>query len=141
MAVTLRGHGDVVGSETAAQDVYGLGVRLGLYLQSIGMIFCMLRSRRSGTGVKLASGAISISILSSWTVLASNAEFSPCEAYLVLFLLSALLAPGKMVLFNIDSVVGEGLGLLTYPLDRAVDMRGVWLVLFPPLRVAASARH
>ncbi|KAF2198963.1 hypothetical protein GQ43DRAFT_137191 [Delitschia confertaspora ATCC 74209] len=111
MPLHTRSSKTFVGSETAAQDVYGIGVRVGLYLQGAGMILCMLRSRTSGAGVKLVSGSITISMLASWTVLASNMEFSPCEAYLVLFLLTAMLAPGKMVLFNVDSLVGEGLGL------------------------------
>jgi hypothetical protein len=87
----------------------------------LGMIFYMLRSRSSGSGVKLASGSISISILSSWTIMASNVGFSPCEAYLNLLLLSAIVAPAKMALFDVDSLVGEGVGLL------AVFVTELWL--------------
>ena len=48
----------------AAHGLYGIGVRVGLYLQGLGMIFFgILRSRSSGSGFKLATGSITISIL------------------------------------------------------------------------------
>lgn len=117
-----------IGSPDAAQDLYGLGVRLGLYLQGMGMIFSMVRSRKAGIGVKLATGSICISILVSWTVLASHREFSPCEAYLELFLLSSVLAPGKMVLFNPDSLIGETIGLICLLITELWwEAAGLWL--------------
>src|SRR2546430_16170082 len=59
----------VAGSSIAARDLYGLGVRLGFYLQGSAWIFHLLRpDKESGRGLKLACGSITIAILASWTV-------------------------------------------------------------------------
>jgi hypothetical protein len=101
------------GSSTAAQDLYGLGVRVGLYLQALGMILYNYGDQKNyGKGLKLASGSITISILVSWFVFASNQLFSPSEAFIVLLILMNLSFPAKTTLLNPETVIGETVGLI-----------------------------
>ncbi|KAF3194900.1 hypothetical protein TWF225_005518 [Orbilia oligospora] len=85
------------GNPDAAQDLYGLGIRLGLYFQVLGWIFYSLGG---GKGLKLASVSITIPILVTWFLFASKQLFSPCEAFIVLVLLSSLNFPAKATLYN-----------------------------------------
>ena len=100
------------GNPVAASDLYGLGVRVGLYLQSVGMLFSAARMhRKSGSGVKFLASVNIIAILSSWTVLVRNKVISPCEAWLVITLTSALTVPAWAALCNPYTVAGEGIGV------------------------------
>ncbi|KAH8587493.1 hypothetical protein B0O99DRAFT_601562 [Bisporella sp. PMI_857] len=150
--------GTDAGSAIAAQDLYGVGVRLGLYLQGIGMLLPTLRSvwgiqivyqpislrnrswpiqfqlrklhstLRAGAGSKLACGSISISLLSSWTILAARKLLSPSEAYLVLFLMVSIIAPAKATLFDTTTVIGETIGLAALMItDLWVSAAFIWL--------------
>ncbi|EER28379.1 hypothetical protein D8B26_004712 [Coccidioides posadasii str. Silveira] len=100
-----------IGSETAAQELYGIGVRLGFYFQGIGLLLHIARSRKSAAGLKFASGSISLSLLVSWTVLAARQALSSCEAYIVLLLLSTMTLPGRIAFMTEDVSPGEGVGI------------------------------
>lgn len=82
------------GNPNAAGDLYGLGLRVGAYLQVLGMLLSCLRShKRSRFGIKLLSASVCVALLSSWTVLVSRQSLSPCEAWLVLSLTHAYGTP------------------------------------------------
>jgi hypothetical protein len=87
---TRRQHGN----SNAASDLYGLGLRVGAYLQVFGMLLSCLRSdNRSRVGIKLLSSSVCVSLLISWTILVSGQNISPCEAWLVLSLTNAYGTP------------------------------------------------
>jgi len=113
---TLRGAVDrreEIGNSSAASDFYGLGMRLGLYFQGLGMILLAGQpNKRCGTGLKLVGGGIGLAMLSSWTIFARQKLFSPCEAALILFLISTAIIPAELSLFKPIAIPGEGLGVL-----------------------------
>ena len=114
---TLRGAVDrreETGNSSAASDLYGLGMRLGLYFQGLGMILLAGQpNKRCGTGLKLIGGGIGLAMLSSWTIFARQKLFSPCEAALILFLISTAIIPAELSLFKPIAIPGEGLGVLS----------------------------
>ena len=69
------------GNTVAAADLYGTGIRIGIYLQTLGLLLSVSRFHRtSGKGIKLIISANMIAILASWTILVRRQEVSPCEA-------------------------------------------------------------
>src|SRR5271163_1828400 len=100
------------GSALAASDLYGLGIRVGLYVQSGGMLLsCCPLNKRFGTGIKLASASNMIAILASRTVPVRNGEISPCEAWLIISLMAMLSIPASVAVFNPHTIIGEGVGI------------------------------
>jgi hypothetical protein len=82
------------GNPNAAGDLYGIGLRVGAYLQIAGMLLsCLGSERRSRSGIKLLSSSICLSLFTAWTILVANGALSPCEAWLVLSLTAAYGAP------------------------------------------------
>src|SRR5208282_5105567 len=78
------------GDTLAASDLYGLGIRVGIYTQSLGMLFAVVRmTRSSGVGFKLASSANVFAILASWSIQVHRQEISPPEAWLIVTLMNA----------------------------------------------------
>jgi hypothetical protein len=104
-----------IGNLNAAADVYGLGVRLGFYLQGFTQLLHIIPLRKdSGRGVKLACASIAISILASWSILAGDKLISPCETFLVTFILNSVSLPAGLAVINPDAIVGEGIGLMLF---------------------------
>jgi len=103
------------GSSVAASDLYGIGVRVGFYLQTLGMSFnciaIMNGEKTAALGIKLAASSNIIAILISWTILVRQKEISPAEARLVLGLLGLFLAPGLTSLLNSQYAVEESVGM------------------------------
>ena len=97
------------GNSPAAADLYGIGIRIGIYLQSIGMLMSLVRQGRGS--YKLAVSANTIAVLISWTILARRKAFSPCEAWLVLSIIGLLFFPAGASLCNVEKIVGEGIGI------------------------------
>ncbi|KAK1147883.1 hypothetical protein N8T08_000398 [Aspergillus melleus] len=103
-----------IGNDAAAQDLYGLGVRLGLYMQALAMMLYLYGDEKTyGKGLKVASGSITVSILASWFCYAAKEEFSPSEAIVVLIMLMGLSFPAKYTLINPYTVIGETIGVIT----------------------------
>ncbi|GAM33760.1 hypothetical protein TCE0_013f00896 [Talaromyces pinophilus] len=101
------------GSPSAAQDLYGIGVRIGFYLQALAMILYNYNKEGNyGRGLKLASGSITISILAAWFTFAAKRLFSPAEAFSMLLILMSLSFPAKTTLLRPKTVLGEILGLV-----------------------------
>jgi len=106
---------DSIGNSNAAADVYGLGVRLGFYLQGFTQLLHIIPIRKdSGRGVKLACASVAISILASWSILAADKLISPCETFLVTFILNSVSLPAGLAILNPDAIVGEGIGLMLF---------------------------
>ncbi|KAK0645223.1 hypothetical protein DIS24_g8120 [Lasiodiplodia hormozganensis] len=103
-----------IGNSDAGQDLYGLGVRIGFYLQSLGMLLYMYSGQKDyGQGLKVASGSITISMLASWFGYAARGLLSPAEAVIILLIIISLNFPAKATLANSRTIVGEMLGLVT----------------------------
>jgi hypothetical protein len=112
--ITSQENQSGIGSEDAAQDLYGLGIRVGFYLQALSMILYLYGDKTNyGKGLKVASGSITMSILASWFIYAAHARFSPSEAIVVLLILMSLSFPAKITLLNPRTIVGETIGLAT----------------------------
>jgi hypothetical protein len=110
----------MTGNPTAAGDLYGLGVRVGLYLQTLGMLLSFLaagknsdQDKKSGAGLKLAISANMLAILFSTVTLIRRKTISPCETWLVLTLIHQLIFASWSALCNPYTVLGEGLGIFT----------------------------
>ncbi|PWY74492.1 hypothetical protein BO94DRAFT_606951 [Aspergillus sclerotioniger CBS 115572] len=102
-----------IGNDDAAQDLYGLGVRLGFYLQGLAMILYLYGDEENyGKGLKIASGSITVSILASWFCYAVEQAFSPSEAIVVLMMVMCLAFPAKYTLCNPRTIMGETIGVL-----------------------------
>lgn len=100
------------GNDNVAGDLYGLGIRIGTYLQTLGMLLACVRSKKtSGAGIKLAASSIMLAELSSWTSLVRREMISPCEAWLVITLLSSLGLGASVAVANPYTIEGEGLGI------------------------------
>jgi hypothetical protein len=116
LARSPPGHPAIVvrqtGNPVAAGDLYGLAIRIGTYLQVLGMLLSCARSNAtSGVGIKLSASIIIIALLSSWTVLVRGQEISPCETWLVITLTASFTVPLGMALFNRHTIIGEGIGI------------------------------
>ena len=109
------------GSSPAAADLYGIGIRIGIYLQSVGMLMSLVRQGRGS--YKLAVSANTIAVLISWTILARRKTFSPCEAWLVLSILGVLFFPAGATLCNVANTAGEGIGIFL------VVVSSMWLFI------------
>ncbi|KAI1175749.1 hypothetical protein F4777DRAFT_578714 [Nemania sp. FL0916] len=107
----------MVGNPDASDDLYGVGVRIGIYLQTLGMNIYSCGSYEDGDtndyrkGLKIASGSIVISILASWYVFAACRTFSASEA--IITLLMTLSFPGRATLLFPRTIAGETIGLVT----------------------------
>ena len=98
------------GNSNAAGDLYGLGIRVGAYLQVFGMLLSCLRSGKRRIGIRLLSSAVCVSLLLSWTILACRRDISPCEAWLVLSLINAYGTPRSAAMNDRGKKAG-GIGL------------------------------
>src|SRR5271156_2472737 len=99
----------LIGNSNAAGDLYGIGIRVGAYLQIAGMLLSCFRSnKRSRTGIRLLSAAVCVSLLTSWTVLVCLRNISPCEAWLVLALIHAYSQPGAAAMNDSEKKRNNG---------------------------------
>lgn len=127
-----------IGNAEAAQDLYGLGVRIGLYLQAASFTFSLFVTRQNqGKGVKIASGTIILSVLSSWFTFATREEFSPCEAVIVQLMLIGALSPAMATFLISGTVVDEVFAavlmvLVNLGLREALTWTFGWLVTTLP---------
>jgi hypothetical protein len=109
-----------LGSSTAAGDLYGLGVRVGLYLQTVGILLSLVsveldeKTEKRGMGLKLAISANILAILFSMVTLIRRQTISPCEVWLVLTLVQQLVYAAWASLCNPYTLAGEGLGLFAF---------------------------
>lgn len=94
-------------------DLYGIGIRLGAYLQIAGMLLSCSRPQthvstdqdlpmddRSSTDIVLLSSSITVPLFAGWTVLFASRTISGCEAWLILSLGYAYGTPRFLVIFG-----------------------------------------
>jgi len=82
------------GNPNIAGDLYGVGLRVGAYLQIFGMLLSCIRSEnRSRAGILLLSSAVCLSLFFALSIVVARREISPCEAWLVLTLAAAYGSP------------------------------------------------
>lgn len=98
------------GSSVAASDIYGTGVRFGIYFQVFGMLLSCIRLKSQG--LKLTSAASALAILVSWTILVQRKELSGAEAWMILSLVSLFVLPAASAVSAPKNIVGEGVGLV-----------------------------
>jgi hypothetical protein len=84
-----------IGNPNAAGEIYGMGLRVGAYLQIFGMLLSCIRNgeNRSREGILLLSSSVCLSLFLALTILVSRHDLSPCEAWLILSLAAAYGAP------------------------------------------------
>jgi hypothetical protein len=103
------------GSATAASDLYGTGIRIGLYLQSFGMMLNGLafvaKDKRGAVGVKLICASNIFAVLAAWSALCRSNQISPAEAWIVLNPVSVLFIPASVAMLNLDALIGEALAI------------------------------
>jgi len=96
------------GNPNAAGDLYGVGLRIGAYLQILGMLLsCIRTSAESRSGITLLSSSVCLSLYTAWTILVAGNMISPCEAWLILSLTFAYGTP-KLAAINESNKIKGG---------------------------------
>jgi hypothetical protein len=93
-----------------AGDIYGAGVRVGIYIQVIGLLLAAFAGK--GRGIKLSSGAMTFALLISLSSLMHHNDISPAESLVVLGILNALLFPAMTAFMCRDAIAGEGIAMV-----------------------------
>ncbi|KAF2673241.1 hypothetical protein BT63DRAFT_150970 [Microthyrium microscopicum] len=119
------------GNEVFAQDIYGLGIRAGLYLQAISSQIVAVRPLRQpgGAAPMLFSTVVCISILGSWTRRAALYDISPAESIVVFNILGTNLATAFIGTVN-GGVRGNAFGLCCW-LVSTLWLQGAQLWFYP----------
>jgi hypothetical protein len=95
------------GNPNVAGDIYGLGLRVGAYLQIFGMLLsCIRTQKRSRAGILLLSSSVCLSLFLAWTILVVRRSISPCEAWLILSLSAAYGVPRFSAMNETESSKG-----------------------------------
>jgi hypothetical protein len=97
------------GYPAAAADLYGSGIRIGIYMQTIGMLMSLVSAEKPN--FKFAAATTTLAVLLSWTILAQSKSFSACEAWLILSIIGTFVFPGGAALCRLEDVAGEGIGI------------------------------
>jgi len=127
---------DSPGSSVAASDLYGTGVRVGIYLQTFGMLFSCIRLKCSG--MKLAGASIILALLGSWCVVLHRQEISPVEAWIILAMIGVLYLPAGCAISCPRAIVGEGVGtfaMLAATLWHTFAMIVFWASIYKKLPI------
>ena len=82
-----------VGNVDAGADLYGIGVRIGVYLQVIAMLIACT-THTGAPKIHMACVAFLAGLLVSWTILVREKTISPCEAAIVVYLIDAIMLIG-----------------------------------------------
>ena len=101
------------GNPDASADLYGLGIRVGIYLQVFGMLLSCIRCHeRSNKGIRLLSSAVTTTLLLTWTVFVSRRQLSACESWLILTLINAYATPRSAAIKHWNTSDGGGIGFV-----------------------------
>jgi hypothetical protein len=74
-----------VGNENDAQDLYGFGIRLGIYLhylQAVSMCFSLFRLKAHN--MKITVAGLMLALLACWSRLVAQRAISPSEVLVML---------------------------------------------------------
>jgi hypothetical protein len=102
-----------IGNANAAQDLYGVGIRVGFYLQALAGVIAVIRPLRSpGGGTPIIfSSAVFIAILAAWTKMAVSRDISPAETIVVINMLGSNSNAIINAIYN-TGIRGSAIGLL-----------------------------
>lgn len=98
-----------VGNQNAGSDIYGIGVRVGFYLQGIAFTMNAFTSE-TRKGILLPTISVQAAILVSLSVLLARDSISLAEVLIILDILSFTMLPTMLAVVSIDSA-GQGLGI------------------------------
>ena len=130
------------GNPQAAGDLYGVGLRVGAYLQIFGMLFsCVRTENRSRDGILLLSSSVCLSLFLALTILMSRRDLSPCETWLILSLTAAYGAP-RFFAFSEKSEPKAGVATVCCLLSllwQHVLYFWFWTTLYEQLPLLATA--
>ena len=118
------------GNEVASSDLYGVGVRAGIYNQTIGMLISAACFHVGG--IKIACASTMMAFLACWTNLARNHDFSAPEAFIVISLISAVSVSGMVV-----SLIPDTSGILGL---IALAVANIWTLVIGFLVLGNSLR-
>jgi hypothetical protein len=104
-----------VGNDFAGSDIYGIGVRVGFYLQGIAFAMNAFTSE-TRKGMLLAAASVQAAILASLSVLLSRDSISPAEMLIILDMIAFTTLPAILALITVDSR-GQGLGVVLFVVD------------------------
>lgn len=122
------------GNAVAASDLYGKGVRIGIYLQVTGMLLSCCRKK--ARGMKLTCAASMLGMLAAWTYLTQGGDISPAEAWLILGLASLLYFPANCAMYDPKAIIGEttaSIALLVSMFWNVVSYFRFWTTLYKTL--------
>ena len=102
------------GNLNVAGELYGIGLRVGAYLQIFGMFLsCLGSEKRSRNGVKLLSSSVCLSLYTAWSILViSHRSISPCEAWIILSITAAYATPQNAALTDPGVKMNGGFAIL-----------------------------
>jgi hypothetical protein len=106
---TTRADTAPIGDARAASDIYGTGVRTGIYLQFFGLLISAAAGK--GRGTKMTCASLAAGLLISWTRLVETDEISPAESIVVLYLLNAILFPAMTSFLCQNAWIGEAFAM------------------------------
>ena len=124
-----------VGADSAASDLYGLGIRLGIYFQATGALLALGYQDQVFTITSLLVNMAAVLI--SWSIFASRLAFSVSEAYLILVEVTTLGLPLTPLAISISKGrESEGTRTVCVAAAMAVVLWGYvdFIVLFSGLR-------
>ncbi|KAF2794331.1 hypothetical protein K505DRAFT_242405 [Melanomma pulvis-pyrius CBS 109.77] len=104
-----------IGDSSASQDLYGIGVRIGFYLQAAaGSInaFRPLRLPAGGTPI-IFSSAVFVAILASWNKLAVDQKISPAETIVIFNILGSNVTAIVTSIFQ-NEIRGDAIDLFLF---------------------------
>ena len=87
-----------VGNEEASSDLYGIGVRIGLYLQGAAYLIGYICIKHIDLTVYLLGSLLAFSFLTSWNRLVDHVLISPAEAWIILLLIFSFLNPAELLI-------------------------------------------
>ncbi|KAF2839407.1 hypothetical protein M501DRAFT_789163 [Patellaria atrata CBS 101060] len=121
----------VIGNPDAAQDTYGIGIRVGLYLQSIAGMIIMIRPLRSPAGgpPMIFSTVIFISVLAAWCRLVIKKDISAAETLVICNILGTNMTTVGTSIIN-SGIRGNALGLVLYN-ATSLWFNGVFMWFWP----------
>lgn len=95
-----RTSGPASGNSDVASDLYGIGVRIGFYVQALMNILCFFKI--GSTNPPFIAVATSVALLICWTITDAERQISPCESWIVHNLFSIVGLTSLLLAIAID---------------------------------------
>lgn len=112
------------GSEVASSDLYGLEIRLGLYLQAFAFILnAMFYSRSERASQVIPASVMVFALLCSQALLHNERSIAPAESIVITLQVLNSLFPGALVA-ALSSLGDDGVALLLCTVSVALIRSG-----------------